>query len=111
MQLIPATARRFGVRDPFDPRSNLEGGTRYLKYLMETFGGDLQLTLAAYNAGEEAVARNRGVPPFRETLNYLRKISQLYPLRASGGRTPAVPKIMKFVDHRGIAHFSNTGQP
>lgn len=75
MQLMPATARRFGVLDPFDPQENLRGGARYLKALMEQFNGDLKLTLAAYNAGENAVVRygNR-VPPFPETQKYIPKV-------------------------------------
>lgn len=111
MQLVPATARRFGVRNAFDPRSNLDGGIRYLKYLMGMFEGDLQLSLAAYNAGEDAVARSRGVPPFRETRNYLRKITQIYPLRSAPSGSPPIPRIEKFVDSRGIVHFSNTDLP
>ena len=108
MQLIPATARRFGVRDAFDPRANLEGGIHYLKHLMDLYDGDLELALAAYNADENAVSRYNGVPPFRETRNYLRKISQIYPLdRQNRG----APEIMKFVDSRGIVHFSNTDIP
>jgi hypothetical protein len=71
MQLIPATARRFGVSDAFDPVENIQGGARYLKYLLDLYGGDYTLTLAAYNAGEAAVARYGGVPPFPETRNYL----------------------------------------
>jgi hypothetical protein len=71
MQLIPATARRFGVADVFNPVENIQGGTRYLKYLMNLYHGDYPLALAAYNAGEEAVARYGGVPPFPETRNYV----------------------------------------
>lgn len=107
MQLIPATARRFGVRNSFDARSNLDGGARYLKHLMGMFRGDLPLTLAAYNAGEDAVERSGGVPPFRETQDYLRKIGQIYPLRPMPGGVPEVQQITKFVDARGIVHFSN----
>ena len=75
MQLMPATARRFGVFDPFDPHENVRGGARYLKALMEQFKGDISLTLAAYNAGESAVVRygNR-VPPFAETQRYVPKV-------------------------------------
>ena len=75
MQLMPATAQRFGVTDPFDPHENVRGGARYLKALLEQFKGDVKLTLAAYNAGENAVVRygNR-VPPFTETQRYVPKV-------------------------------------
>jgi hypothetical protein len=79
MQLIPDTAARFGVRDPFDVTQNLRGGMRYLRLLIETFEGDLTLALAAYNAGEKAVARYKGVPPYAETQAYVRKLRALYP--------------------------------
>lgn len=111
MQLIPSTARRFGVDNIFDPEDNLGGGVRYLKYLMNMFGGDLKLSLAAYNAGENAVDRHNGVPPYPETQDYLRKISEIYPL-SSPGRGPAgIEKIQKYVDSKGIVHFSNTDLP
>lgn len=71
MQLIPATARRFGVSNAFNPMQNLEGGARYLRYLLDLYKGDYKLALAAYNAGEGAVARYGGVPPYAETWNYL----------------------------------------
>ena len=71
MQLIPATARRFGVSDVFNPVQNIQGGARYLRYLLDLYDGNYPLALAAYNAGEGAVARFGGVPPFRETQNYL----------------------------------------
>ena len=75
MQLMPATARRFGVTDPFDPHDNVRGGARYLKTLLTQFNGDLQLTLAAYNAGEQAVFRHGNrVPPFAETQKYVPKV-------------------------------------
>jgi len=71
MQLIPATARRFGVGNVFNPLENLEGGARYLRYLLDLYNGNKPLALAAYNAGEAAVAKYGGVPPYRETQNYL----------------------------------------
>lgn len=78
MQLIPATARRFGVRDPFEPTENLKGGMAYLRWLFERFNGDLALTLAGYNAGENAVDRHGGVPPYAETRAYVQRILERY---------------------------------
>jgi hypothetical protein len=76
MQLMPATAQRFGVRKEqlFDPQHNLEAGVRYLSWLMDQFPNDLARVLAAYNAGENAVTRYQGIPPYRETRNYVRRI-------------------------------------
>lgn len=74
MQLIPETAARFGVRNPSDPVQNLRGGMAYLRWLLAYFEGDVMLALAAYNAGEGAVERYRGVPPYAETRHYVRKI-------------------------------------
>ena len=71
MQLIPETARRFGVADASNPVQNLQGGTKYLKYLLDLYHGDTSLALAAYNAGEQSVARYGGVPPFPETQKYV----------------------------------------
>jgi hypothetical protein len=76
MQLMPATAQRFGVRKEqlFDPKHNLEAGVRYLSWLIDQFPNDLARVLAAYNAGENAVVRYQGIPPYRETRNYVRRI-------------------------------------
>jgi len=74
MQLIPATAERFGVKNPFDPESNIRGGLAYLKWLKARFNGDWGLVAAAYNAGEGNVDRYRGVPPFKETQQYVRRV-------------------------------------
>ena len=75
MQLMPATARRFGVRDIWDPAQNVRGGVAYLRFLLDRFDGDIRLVLAAYNAGEGAVAKygNR-IPPYRETRTYVRRV-------------------------------------
>lgn len=78
MQLSPDTARRFGVRRPLDPTDNIRGGMRYLQWLLAYFEGDVILVLAAYNAGEGAVDRYGGVPPYRETRRYLKKVRALY---------------------------------
>lgn len=77
MQLIPATAERFRVRDAFDPEQNIRGGLAYLRWLLAYFEGDIALAAAAYNAGEGAVERYRGVPPFRETQAYVERILAL----------------------------------
>lgn len=74
MQLIPATASRFGVQDPYDPRQNIQGGIRYLEWLHKRFKGNLELVAAAYNAGEGAVDRHKGIPPYTETQLYVRKV-------------------------------------
>lgn len=77
MQLIPETAERFGVRDVWDPKENLRGGMAYLRWLLDHFEGDVKLALAGYNAGEGAVQRHQGVPPFAETQEYVRRITGL----------------------------------
>lgn len=81
MQLMPATAERFGVLDPFDPRQNITGGTKYLRYLLDYFKGDLTKTIAAYNAGEGAVTKHGGIPPFAETRAYVPRVMELYTKR------------------------------
>ena len=76
MQLMPATAKRFGVANSFDPTENIHGGTRYLRWLLKTFDGNADLAVAAYNAGEGNVWKYDGVPPFRETVNYVNRIAR-----------------------------------
>ncbi len=78
MQLMPGTALRMQIRDSFDPRMNIFAGTRYLRVLANTFNGDLELTIAGYNAGEGAVIRYGGIPPYEETQNYVLKVLQYY---------------------------------
>jgi hypothetical protein len=113
MQLVPATAERFGVENPFDPKQNLEGGVNYLKYLLNRFGGDLNLSLAAYNAGEQTVHRFGGVPAIAETQDYLRKVTRIY--QPANARKPAdttlkeppQSAITRYVDEYGVVHYTN----
>jgi hypothetical protein len=82
MQLMPSTAERFGVLDPFDPRQNISGGVKYLKWLHDYYAGDLIRVVAAYNAGEGAVNKHKGIPPFRETRAYVPRVLDLYHRKA-----------------------------
>ena len=79
MQLMPETAKAYGVVNPFDPAENIEGGAKYLKDLIHLFNGRTRLVLAAYNAGQEAIKKNGGIPRYPETINYVRKVMALYP--------------------------------
>jgi hypothetical protein len=143
MQLIPETGRRFGVQNFFDPQQNIEGGVRYIKYLLEMFGGNVDLSLAAYNAGENLVARLGRIPPYPETRNYVRKIRAVYSKPSSASlasslkseptsaadpvdtpkigpvvastpvekpQDPPIAPIAKWMDDRGVRHFSNIEQ-
>lgn len=100
MQLIPATADRFGVSDIFDPKENIKGGTAYLRFLFDHFDGALDLVLAGYNAGENAVKRYNGVPPFRETQNYVKRVTELY-------QNINKSTIYTYIDNDGRRHFTN----
>lgn len=109
MQLMPSTARQLNVKNPFDPEQNVDAGVRHLKQLLECYGGDIKLTLAAYNAGAGAVARSSGVPRFAETQNYVRRITNLYYGGATfdAGSVPHDPvRIQR--DSRGVLYISNT---
>ncbi|RMG43742.1 MAG: DUF4124 domain-containing protein [Candidatus Dadabacteria bacterium] len=77
MQILPVNLRRLGIKDPFSPVQNIRGGTRYLANLIRKYNGNLKLALAAYNAGEDAVRKYKGIPPYRETVNYVKKVLSL----------------------------------
>lgn len=110
MQLMPATAARLDIDDPFDPEKNVRGGVRELSRLLERYSGNLQFALAAYNAGEGAVARYRGVPPYAETRSYVSRILTIYtgkPYRMGGSYRRARP--VKMVrDRNGTTVITNT---
>ena len=102
MQLIPETAERFGVRDVWNPEQNVRGGLTYLRWLLDRFGGDVALASAAYNAGEKAVERHGGVPPYSETREYVRRILGFYraplherPGKATGLALPPATRMKK----------------
>lgn len=111
MQLMPATAKQLKVTNPFDPEQNVDAGVRHLKGLLDNFRGDLNLTLAAYNAGEGAVRRNGGVPRYSETRNYVQRITTLY---GRGGNlafsfsAPLSAPIHVYRDERGVLKITNT---
>jgi len=112
MQLMPSTARSLHVTNPFDPQQNVDAGVRHLKSLLESYGGNIKLSLAAYNAGSGAVARSSGIPRFAETQNYVRRITELY----YGGGQPGARIVGNVVhdpvriqrDARGVLYISNT---
>jgi soluble lytic murein transglycosylase-like protein len=112
MQLMPQTARQLNVQNPFDPEQNVDAGVRHLKQLMESYGGDVNLTLAAYNAGAGAVARSAGIPHFRETRNYVNRITELYYSGFDPGAgvlgSPVHAPIHVQRDSRGVLYISNT---
>jgi soluble lytic murein transglycosylase-like protein len=110
MQLIPTTARRFGVNDVFNPQQNIDGGVHYLKTLLDRYNGNLDMALAAYNAGEGAVDRARGIPSFRETRNYVQKVQNAYFRPGSGHLSDSWIRprpIHRDVDLSGRIIFSN----
>jgi soluble lytic murein transglycosylase-like protein len=135
MQLMPFTAERFGVADSFDARQNIFGGVRYLRLLLDLFQGDVDLALAGYNAGENAVLRYRGIPPFKETRGYVQRIQALLTGVSSGlqGLTasffapatvraprkvparalvPARPRAYyKWTDEAGVLHVASSPPP
>ena len=116
MQLMPATARLRNVENPFNPGQNIDGGVRHLKHLLATFDGDTKLALAAYNAGENAVRKYNGVPPFPETKNYVSTVLSHYgrysglvpgPGADASGALPPTAQIQTFVNSEGTRVFTN----
>jgi hypothetical protein len=116
MQLMPETAAILGVRDPFDPRQNIHGGTAHLRALMERFRHDVRLAVAAYNAGEKPVVQYRGVPPYPETRDYVTQVMRFY--QASGAEISSEPSasprgelrtgaVRRIVESNGTVLYTN----
>jgi soluble lytic murein transglycosylase-like protein len=107
MQLMPGTARDLNVSNPYDPQQNVDAGVRHLKSLLASYNGDVPLSLAAYNAGTKAVERNKGIPPYRETRDYVARITQLYGGKTTQLGTASAPiRIVR--GPNGILTISNT---
>ncbi len=105
MQLMPQTASSLGVRNAFNPRQNIDGGVRHLRALIDRYGGDLPLALAAYNAGAQAVDWYRGVPPYPETQHYVRQVLTLSGAGSRAGGTPQL--IYRYEDSQGTVVYTN----
>jgi len=110
MQLMPQTARQLNLKNPFDPQENIDAGVRHLKQLLQSYGGDVRLSLAAYNAGSGAVARSGGIPRFAETQSYVRRITNLYGGDLGSGYFAGASREPVRVqrDARGVLYISNT---
>lgn len=108
MQLMPRTARGLSVGNPFDPQQNVDAGVRHLKQLLRTNGGDVRLSLAAYNAGQGAVTRNRGVPPYAETRNYVKRITDLYWNQGGKSFSQVGAPVQMYRGEDGVMRMTNT---
>jgi soluble lytic murein transglycosylase-like protein len=107
MQLMPATAMRFGVKQIYDPEENIHGGVQYIKFLLDLFDNDLSLTVAAYNAGEGAVQKFGTVPKYTETQNYVKQVLQLYGKGDVPESFVVTPKtVYRYADAAGVIHFT-----
>ena len=108
MQLMPETAERLGVSNSFDPEQNIHGGVKYFRFLMDIFDGDIELSLAAYNAGENLVKRLGRVPSIKETREYVRSVKRLYDkseFRTQSQKNSS--QTYRYLDESGVLHLTN----
>ena len=109
MQLMPRTASGLSLKNPFDPQQNIDAGVRHLRYLLDSNGGDVRLSLAAYNAGQGAVRRSRGIPRYTETQNYVKRITDLYWNKDGNGfGYPGRAPVHMYRDKDGVMRMTNT---
>jgi hypothetical protein len=107
MQLMPKTAVALGVRDSFDPRENIEGGVRHLRYLLDRYPGNIPLAVAAYNAGEAAVDAHRGIPPYPETRQYVQRVLHGGGAWTGRGATALPRSVFRYAEPNGSVTYSN----
>jgi soluble lytic murein transglycosylase-like protein len=110
MQLMPSTAASLGVRNSFDPEQNIQGGVKHFRFLMDNFNNNLELSLAAYNAGQNLVQRLGKVPAIRETVDYVQSITKRYgkkEVKTQAQQEPGLPPTFRFFDESGILHLTN----
>jgi len=112
MQLMPETAKRLGVSNSFDPEQNIRAGVQHFRSLMDTFNNNLDLSLAAYNAGESLVQRLGRIPGYEETINYVRSVTRRYvERRESMEENPVESRTYRYVDPKGVLHLTNIPPP
>jgi hypothetical protein len=107
MQLMPKTAVMLGVRDSFNPRENIEGGVRHLRYLLDRYPGNVSLAVAAYNAGEGAVDAHRGIPPYAETQQYVQRVLQTGGAWSGRSVGPLPKSVYRYAGPNGSVTYSN----